>query len=284
MRIYVMTDLEGVSGVRNFEEWTSLGKPYYPLARTLLTQEVNAAIEGFYAGGATEILVADGHGPGAVNLEELDPRADLQRGWGRGWPLGLEDGGYDAIAWVGQHAKSRSEFSNMAHTQGCAYLELSINGVAIGEFGQLAMCASQVGVRAIFAAGEEAFAREAEQLVPGIETVSGKRGLKPGRGDECTTEQYRKRNGAAIHTNPVRVREAIREGAERAVRRAMAEDFGIIPLTHPFRRVLTLRAGEDQPRSYAIDEHPNDVCALMNMPCETKPVESDEQLEGLLVE
>ena len=285
MRVYLMTDLEGVAGVRNFQEWTGPGKPYYALAQKLLTREVNAAVDGFFAAGATSVLVADGHGPGAIDIEELDPRVELLRGWGRGWPLGLEEGGYDVIAWVGQHAQSRTEFSNMAHTQGCSYLELSLNGVAIGEFGQLAYCASQAGVRAVFAAGELAFTHEAATLVPGIETVSVKRGTKPGRGDECSEEQYRERNRGAVHLHPIKARELIRAGAEKAIRRALKDpSFGIIPLQPPFRRTLVLRHDAEHPRRYAIEEHPGDVCALMNMAFDFKPVESDEQLRSLLVD
>jgi len=285
MRIYLMTDLEGVAGVQNFQEWTRPGKRYYPLARQLLTQEVNAAIEGFFAGGATSVLVADGHGPGAVDIVDLDPRAEFLRGWAQSWPLGLEESGFDAVAWVGQHARSRTPCANMAHTQSCEYLELSINGTAIGEFGQLAMCASQLGVRSIFAAGELALTHEAQALVPGIETVWVKRGIRPGRGDECSTEEYRQRNGSAIHLHPSRARELIRAGAEGAVQRAAVEDFGIMPLEPPFRRIVTLRAREDLPQRYEIAEHPDDICALMAMPFDDlKPVENEAQLRELLVD
>ena len=286
MRIYLMTDLEGVAGVQNFQSWTSPGCPYYDLARQLLTQEVNAAVDGFFAGGATSILVADGHGPGAVDVLDLDPRVEYMRGWPESWPLGLEEGGYDCLAFVGQHAKSRTACSNMAHTQGCRYLELSINGKAIGEFGQMTLCASQLGVRAIFASGERALTLEAEDLVPGIETVSVKRGTKPGRGDECSELEYRARNGSAIHQHPTKARSLIRAGALRAVLRAREEDFGIVPLEPPFRRVYVQRQTEETPqRLYAIDEHPDDICALMaTRQTDLQPVEGDEHLAELLVD
>lgn len=284
MRIYLMTDLEGVAGVQSFQGWTGPGMPYYPLARRLLTQEVNAAVAGFFAGGATQVRVVDGHGPGAVDIEDLDPRVEYQRGWAQSWPMGLEEGIFDAVAWVGQHARSRTPHSNMAHTQSCEYLELSVNGVAIGEFGQLALCASQWKVRAIFAAGEQAFCREAQELVPGIETVAVKRGLRPGRGDECTAKEYEERNSSAVHLHPQRARQLIREGAERSVRRAREESFGIIPLRPPFRRVTVLRATEEKPRRYDIAEHPDDICALMAAPFDFKPIEDEAQLRGLLVD
>ena len=284
MRLYIMTDLEGVAGVRNFAEWTGPGKLYYDLARELLTEEVNAAIDGFFAGGVDSILVADGHGPGALDITRIDPRVELLRGWGSGWPLGLEEGNFDAIAWVGQHAKSRTPFSNMAHTQGCRYLELSVNGVAIGEFGQLAMCATQLAVRAIFAAGEEAFAAEATALVPGIETVVGKRGTKPGRGDECSEAEYRARNGGAIHRHPLVVREMLHAGAKRAAKRAQHEEFGLVDLTPPYECTLVYRHTDAEPRQVGSKTHPDDFCELMNMPINMQPVRDDDHLAKLLID
>ena len=234
MRIYLMTDLEGVAGVQNSLDWTRPGQYWYDLARQLLTQEVNAALDGFFAAGADEVLVADGHGPSAVDVQDLDPRAEYMRGWPELWPLGLEEGGYDYLAFVGQHAKSRTPFSNMTHTQSYRTLELSVNGTAVGEFGQIAMCASQLGVRTIFAAGEKALAEEAEALVPGMETVWVKRGTRSGRGDECSEDQYRARNVSAIHFHPERAQALIRAGAVTAVRRAEGDDsFGITPSRRP---------------------------------------------------
>ncbi|MBT3377210.1 MAG: hypothetical protein HN742_05335 [Lentisphaerae bacterium] len=284
MRLYIMTDLEGVAGVRDFAEWTGPDKRYYDLARELLTEELNAAIDGFFAGGVDSILVADGHGPGALDITRLDPRVEMLRGWGSGWPLGLEDGSFDAIAWVGQHAKSRTPFSNMAHTQGCRYLELSINGTAIGEFGQLAMCATELGIRAIFAAGEEAFAAEAEALVPGVTTVVGKRGTKPGRGDECSEAQYRARNGGAIHRHPLVVREALRAGAKSAAERASDGPSGYVDLTPPYHCTVVYRETDCAPRQFGTRMHPDSISKLMNMPVNLQPVRDDAHLAELLVD
>ncbi len=273
MKIFIMTDLEGVAGVLDHENWCNmLTSRYNDLAREFLTLEVNAAIEGFFRAGATEILVADGHGSGGLNPKLLDPRAQFQRGWAAGWPVGLEAGA-DFVGWVGQHAKSRTEFAHLAHTQGFSYFELSVNGTAIGEFGQLAMCASHLGTRAIFGAGDLAFTKEAQELVPGIETVAVKRGTRAGSGDECTTEVYAKRNLGAIHLQPERARQLICAGAEKALLRARADrSFGIIPLKPPFERLLILRAQAGQPKRISRETHPDSVIALMNMPSNPKPV------------
>ena len=276
MKIYLMTDLEGVAGVLNFEEWTGPGKPYYELAKEFLTLEVNAAIDGFFEGGAKEILVVDGHGPGGINIKLLDPRVDYLRGWGEGpWPFMLDET-FDAVAWVGQHAKSGTEYAHLAHTQSTAYLDLSINGISIGELGQLAMCASELGVRSIFASGDEALTKEAKALIPGIETVAVKRGIRPGTGDELTREEYARFTSSAIHVHPVRARQLIREGALRAIQRAKKEEFGIIPLNPPFERVAKFRASKDNPRkTISRETHPTSVIALMNMPFNPQPMEED---------
>ncbi len=269
-----MTDLEGVAGVLNFQEWTGPGKPYYQLARKFLTSEVNAAIDGFFEGGATEILVADGHGPGAVNIHQLDPRVEYLRGWGVGpWPLTLDET-YDALAYVGQHAKAGTEYGHMAHTQGTGYLDLSINGVSIGEFGQLAMCASEIGVRTIFGSGDEAFTKEAQELVQGIETVAVKCGVKAGTGDNLTRESYARFTASARHFHPIKARRLIRAGALRAIKRAQEEDFGIIQLTPPFRRVGKFRPSEDNPNwTESRETHESSVIALMGMRFNAQPVE-----------
>lgn len=281
-RIYIMTDLEGVAGVLDSENWCNEESRYKPMAREFLTEEVNAAADGFFRGGAKEIIVADGHGSGGINPKLLDPRLELMRGWGgKVWPFGLDEG-WEALAHVGQHAKARTECAHLAHTQGMGYLDLSVNGVSIGEFGQLVMCASQLGVPAIFGSGDLAFTIEAQTLVPGIETVAVKRGTSPGRGDDLDADQYRRKNYPAIHKQPRRACEMIREGAMRAIARARREDSGIVKLKPPFRRVGIFRQTADQPRTYSIETHPNDVIALMAMPFNRKPVESDEHLKELL--
>lgn len=272
MRIYIMTDMEGVAGVENFEDWCLPTGRYYDVAKGLLTAEINAAIDGFLAGGATDIVVADGHGPGAINPLLLDPRVELMRGWPGDWPV-LLDKTYDAVAFVGQHAKAGSELAHLAHTQDLTYLDLSINGISIGELGQFAMCASEMGIPTIFASGDRAMCLEAAALLPGVETVQTKRGTTPGRGDDVDTEHYWKRNASAIHLHPERARAAIRYGAEKAVRRfATGERFGLIEMKPPYELVVKLRPEAGRPASWATNRHPTSVAAVMNMPYNLQPI------------
>jgi D-amino peptidase len=266
-RVYIMTDMEGVAGILDSENWCKPEGRYYDLGKELLTAEVNAAIAGFARAGATEFLVADGHGHGGINPKLLDPRAELARNWARPpYPFSLDES-FGHAAWIGQHAMSRTENAHLAHTGSFAAFETTINGTPVGEFGEMALCATQLGVRVIFGSGDLAFTKEAQALLPGIETVAVKRGTTPGRGDECDRDTYAKRNLAAIHSHPQRAHAMIAAGAERAIRRAKADaSFGIVALKPPFERVTILRREAGQPRRIGRSSHPSDGIALMNAP------------------
>ena len=80
MKILIMTDMEGVAGVLDHDEWVTKSGLFYLKGMRLLTEEVNAAVRGLYAEGATEIIVVDGHGQGGIDPELLDERVKLMRG------------------------------------------------------------------------------------------------------------------------------------------------------------------------------------------------------------
>ena len=270
MRIYLWADLEGVAGVRDWQEWAAPGQVHFAEARELVTLEVNAAIEGLCAGGATEILVAEAHGPGCIDIRLLDSRADLLRGWGaERWPRCL-DASFDALAFVGQHAKAGTAYGHLAHTLSTEFIDISIDGISVGEFGALVLCAAELDVPTIFAAGDEALTKEARELVPDIETVAVKRGLQPGTGEHLTREEYARHNSSAIHTHPVRARPLIRDGAQRAAERRQRRTPGVVaPLQPPFERVVKLRGSKDRPQPSTVRAtHPSSIIALLNVPIE----------------
>jgi D-amino peptidase len=263
MRIAIMTDLEGVAGVIDSVNWCLWDSRYYEIAKELLTEEINAAVRGFKAAGASEFHVIDGHGYGGIDVRLLDPDVEYARGWPDDWPFGL-DGSYDAIAFVGQHAKAGTEKAHLAHTGSMDMIDLSVNGVSIGEFGQFAYCAAELGVPAIFGSGDAAFTREAVDLVPGIETVCVKRGVASGAGEECTPDQYSKRNAGAVHIPPARARGLIQEGAKKAVERFRRGEIKLRRLDPPYECVMVFRADGDKPRREVRKTHPSSFIVLMN--------------------
>ncbi|MBN2558712.1 MAG: M55 family metallopeptidase [Clostridia bacterium] len=259
MRIYMMTDLEGTAGVLDRNNWVMPGSAYYEKARTLLTLEVNAAADGFFAAGATEILVSDGHGPGGIQPDLLDDRLMLMRGYPTGYPCGLTKD-YDCVAWIGQHAKAGTPFAHIAHTGNQYVIDYSINGISVGEMGQLAMCAGVLGVKPILVTGDRAVCAEAAELLPGIETIEVKRGLVPGSGNECTFEEYCIRNTAAIHCAPGMARGHISRGAYRALRRYMEspDSFSDLVTSAPYEKKVVYRPGNGK-SGYTVTSggHPN---------------------------
>jgi len=281
MRIYLMTDMEGVCGILNWADWCSPEGRYYEKGKALLTEEVNAAVEGFLAGGATDVTVSDGHGHGGIEPGLLHPAARLIRGWPESWPFLLDPEQHDAVAWVGQHAKAGTPFAHLAHTQGFAYRDESVNGVSIGELGQFALCAGELGVRAIFAAGDRAMAEEARALIPGIETVAVKRGTQPDPGHHLPTSAYALHNVAAVHLSVEEARRLIREGAQRAVERARREDFGLLKLDPPYERVTVLRSDRTNPPRVSRTRHAASIIELFRQPYDFVPIRECDPLTSV---
>jgi D-aminopeptidase len=278
MKIYVMTDMEGVAGVMDHDNWcqpagaTYPGR-YYDLGRQLLTEEANAAVDGLWDAGADDIVVADAHGAGGINPLLLDRRAKLMRGWPEVYPFGL-DASFDAVVWVGQHAKASTPYAHLAHTQWFNYIDLTINGVSIGEFGQIALCAGELGVPALFGAGDEAFCREAQALIPGILTVAVKQGRQPKDGRDLDTDAYARYNLSALHLHHSVACEAIRVQAKVALTQFRAGERCVAPLRlePPYERVTVLRpTAPGGPLLVDRATHPTSVIALMNMPMNPEP-------------
>lgn len=177
MKIIVCTDLEGVSGVVSFDEQAGSNGKYYEQAKRLLTGEINAAVEGMVAESVEEILIFDGHGCGAVALEDLHPAARLAHG--RPWPWNYFREkiipGYDATILIGQHAMAGTEPGTLNHTQDSRSVEYyKLNGVPIGETAQWALCCGAYNIPTIFLCGDDHACREAETQIPGLTTATVK--------------------------------------------------------------------------------------------------------------
>jgi D-amino peptidase len=205
MKVYIVTDMEGVSGIVRWEQ-ARVGTPDYYAALPLLVGEINAAVEGAFAGGADEVLVNDGH-DGGYNLtyayRDLDPRATYLTGTPRPQTLCGLDASYDALMMVGYHPMAGTPGGNLAHTQSsktvaCCWL----NGTPIGEIGQMAVIAGHYRVPAVFVSGGQAATKEAEALLGQVETAVVK-------WDQGET--------SAICLSHTKACEAIRTGAKRAI-------------------------------------------------------------------
>jgi len=136
MKVYISCDMEGVSGIVDSKQ-TRMDGEEYKRAQKLMTGEVNAAIEGALAGGATEILVNDSHGlMRNILIEELNPNAQLISGSSK--PLSMMQGideSFDAAFFIGYHAQAGTPYSVLDHTYSSIVYQVSLNGRPVGETG-----------------------------------------------------------------------------------------------------------------------------------------------------
>jgi len=166
MKVYILTDMEGISMAYYWEQVKG-GEPFYPRYRQILTMETNAAIEGAFAAGATEVVVNDGHGGGGpeYNLiwEELDQRAYIEKPDSSANILPSLDESFDALLLVGYHAMAGTPYSVMPHTQNSkAWKSFRLNGTECGEIAQMALIAGEYGVPVAYVSGDKAAVAEAK--------------------------------------------------------------------------------------------------------------------------
>jgi D-amino peptidase len=204
MRIYLSVDMEGVTGVAAAKH-VQPGERDYDRFRKLMTQDANAAIEGALAGGATEVVVSDGHGP-MTNLliEELHPAARLMSGSNKllGQMEGI-DGGFGAAFLVGYHQREGGGDGILNHTFiGRIVYEVRINGEPADEAAVNTGLAGAFGVPVALVAGDHTVCAEAERRIPGVVTAPVKEAF----------DRY-----VGLSLTPERSRALIRERATEAV-------------------------------------------------------------------
>ena len=244
MKIYIMTDLEGVAGVLSWHDYGAPGHRYYEVGKELTTLETSAAVQGCLDAGATEVVVVDGHGHGAIDQRLLHPEAELLAGRPLGYPFGCNESFVCAMM-IGQHAKSNTDGGHLCHTGSFTVEDRTINGVSLGEMGVNMLFCAYFGVPLVLVTGDLAAAEEAKSLVPNIETVSVKVGIRRGSASGLTGEENGKFNGAAIHLHPSRARDLIRRHARIACeRRHEIDPYWLEP---PYEHVMTMRPTDTEP-------------------------------------
>ena len=204
-KVLMITDMEGVDGI--FDEdlqcnpWKS---PRWEESRKLLTGEANAAVEGLYQGGATDVVVLDGHWAGAnLSVLDIDARARLLTGKvPRNFTL---DPSYSALIFIGQHAMAGAKDGVLSHTESAEDIQnVWVNNLAVGEIGLNMFVAASFGVPTIMLSGDTAACREIRALEPKVECAEVKTGVS--------------RNGGFMLSHPAACA-LIRETCRRAMQR-----------------------------------------------------------------
>jgi D-amino peptidase len=208
MKVYIGTDMEGVNGVVTREHTPREGREH-DRARAWLTEEINAAVAGALDAGATEIAVEDGHGTCRTILPDLlHPRARLITGQVTSLPPSMVhglDGSFDAVLFIGYHARAGTPNANLDHTSWSQTVRhVRVNGQEVGETSIMSAYAGYHGVPAVCVSGDDKLGREMDELQPEVEQAIVKQAL--GR---YVCEMLPIEEGRAL------IREKARRGIER---------------------------------------------------------------------
>lgn len=208
MKICISVDMEGISGINTKEHVLSDAR-LYGEARRMLTEDINAAVRGAFAGGADEVIVMDMHG-GSNNVltELLDERALLLVGTPH-FPRFPFLNGSDGLFLVGYHAQAGTERGSLEHTMtSMAWHKYLVNGVPFGEVGIDADIAGWEGVPVVMVSGDDKLCDEARRVLGAqIEAACVKQGV----GRQC-----------ALCVSPAEGRRRVERAARRAVERLAA--------------------------------------------------------------
>ena len=189
MRIYIITDLEGISGVDSIDMMDENSEGY-KLACERLMSDTNAAIEGAFAGGADKVYVVDGHGSGQNFIKgKLHP--DAIQVSAREF-VKSEASTYDVDAFfsIGAHAMVGTENAFLDHTQySIKWFDYKINGKSFGELGQQAIAFGLADIPLVMVSGDDAACAEAKELSPNLQIVRVKTAKGRNRADCISPEK-----------------------------------------------------------------------------------------------
>lgn len=178
--IYIMVDLEGISGIYCSEQVsTTLNSPRYNEGRELMVNEINVCVEACKEAGAKKIFVRDCHGGGSnVIWSRLSNSADyyIIGNTGQDRFPGLDQ--CDGVILLGYHAMAGSRGGILEHTMSSAGVQnYWINGNRAGEVAVDAGIVGDRGKPVIMVSGDDMVCSEARDLLPEVVTAEVKKGI-----------------------------------------------------------------------------------------------------------
>ena len=224
LRIYIVTDLEGASGVYKFAQTREPGNPLGEKAKEYLMGDIAAVVKGLRSANVFDIVILDGHGSQAFVPHLMAPGAKYITGKPRPGPLtGFEDS-FDGLIQLGAHAMMGTPDGVLCHTQSSrSENRYWYNGVESGELAQCAAIAGHFDIPTIMVTGDVATCREATKFFgPNCVTVAVKRGISREAAELYPFDDTRK---------------ALYEGARRAVQ--------AIPKCKPYKLSIPIKAKKE---------------------------------------
>jgi D-amino peptidase len=179
-KVFISADMEGISGISASDQLSAAGAEY-GRSRKMMADDVNAAIRGARAGGATTIVVNDSHGTMRnLRLEDLEAGVSLiSHSFKRsGMMEGLDDT-FDAAIFVGYHAKAGHPGGLFAHTGSGVVRDVRVNGTSMGEGGLNTLVAAWYGVPVVLVTGDDVAVKQVAEIATSARTVAVKRAINP---------------------------------------------------------------------------------------------------------
>jgi len=199
LKVLVLYDMEGVTGATSYKHTSFSHRPEYEEARKSLTADVNAAIAGLKAAGATEIVVVDGHGSGNTSspdvLEDqlLAPAKMISRERSFDIYMDSYDPSIDAIVAVAMHAGAGNGAGFLSHTYTFEDIQYKVNGVPFNETMILAMGAARLKIPLIMVSGDDQFEKEIRRNLPWAKCAAVKHALNRASAEPFAREEVSRR-------------------------------------------------------------------------------------------
>jgi len=203
LKVVLLYDMEGVSGVVKAEGTDFEMKADYEAARQSLTADVNAAIAGLKASGATEIIVVDGHGSGNTEspdiLEDqiLAPAKMISRDRRFDIYMDSYDQSVDAIVAIGMHAGAGNTAGFLSHTYTSEDVQYTVNGIPFNESMILAMGAARYKIPLIMVSGDDRLELEVHRYLPTAKYAVGKHAVDRSKAEPLPRDEVNRRIDAA---------------------------------------------------------------------------------------
>ena len=142
MKLFVMTDMEGISGIHLMSQVKKEFPADYAYGKRLLMDEINFVVDALFSLGTDEVVVRDGHAGGCnIDMGEMDGR-------------------------IGQHSMAGTLNGFLDHTMNSMeWFRYKINGMDAGEIAILASRAGARNVPVLTVTGDYMAVLEAEKLL-----------------------------------------------------------------------------------------------------------------------
>ena len=138
---------------------------------------------------------------------------------------GIDDS-FDAVIFIGYHAKAGTPNAMLEHTMTGNVLDISVNGVSLPEAGVNALIAGHYNIPVVFVSGDKAICEQVKELFGEVETFAVKKGI----------------GNAALNKHPRVAQTNIREGVQKAL--TDITKYRPYKLRPPYKLVLQLKKEE----------------------------------------